>query len=99
MSKIFHIISNNEWGGGEQYVFDLAQRQKADGIEVTIFCKPVPEIVSKCESVARVIPLRLNGVTDIISAYKMAKVVKHEGECVVYVQNYKDGLTVLIARD
>ena len=38
MSKIFHIISNNEWGGGEQYVFDLAQRQKADGISVTIFC-------------------------------------------------------------
>lgn len=99
MSKIFHIISNNEWGGGEQYVFDLAQRQKADGISVTIFCKPVPEIVSKCESVARVIPLRLNGVTDIISAYKMAKVVKHEGQCVIHAHNFKDAFTACYARE
>ena len=38
--KIFHTISNKEWGGGEQTVFDLSRRQLADGIEVEIFCPP-----------------------------------------------------------
>jgi len=97
--KIFHIISNNEWGGGEQYVFDLAQRQRADGIEVTIFCKPVAEIVGKCEGVARVVPLRLNGVTDLVSAYRMARVVRHEGRCVIHAHNFKDAFTACYARE
>ena len=47
MSTIFHIVSNKEWGGGEQYVFDLAQRQKADNITVKVFCKPIADIVAK----------------------------------------------------
>ena len=45
--KIFHIVSNKEWGGGEQYVYDLSQRQMADGINVTIFCKPVQALMQK----------------------------------------------------
>ena len=32
MKKVFHIVSNKEWGGGEQYVYDLAQRQMADAV-------------------------------------------------------------------
>ena len=45
--KIFHIVSNKEWGGGEQYVYDLSQRQRTEGIDVTIFCKPVEAIMQK----------------------------------------------------
>lgn len=98
MNKIFHIISNNEWGGGEQYVFDLAQRQIEDGIKVRVFCKPVPEIVSKFEKIADTITLRLNGVVDFMSAYKMAKVVKNEGPCAIHAHNFKDAFTACYAR-
>lgn len=98
MSKIFHIVSNNEWGGGEQYVFDLAQRQKQDGISVTIFCKPIQEIKRKFEELTETIPLSLNGVLDISSAIKMAKIVKEEGQCVIHAHNFKDAFTACYAR-
>ena len=81
MSTIFHIVSNKEWGGGEQYVFDLAQRQKADNITVKVFCKPIADIVAKYKTIAdQVFPARLNGVTDFQSAFAMAKVVRHAGK-------------------
>ena len=47
--KIIHIVSNKEWGGGEQYVYDLCQRQRADGINVSVCCKPADAIRSKYE--------------------------------------------------
>ena len=60
--KVFHIVSNKEWGGGEQYVYDLCQRQRADGIDVVIFSKPVDSIVSKYEEAGlKVYPLPLGG--------------------------------------
>ena len=40
--KVFHLVSNKEWGGGEQYVYDLCQRQMADGLSVSVFCRPGP---------------------------------------------------------
>lgn len=98
MSKIFHIVSNKEWGGGEQYVYDLAQRQKADGISVTVFCKPIPEIISKFEGLTKTHALRLNGVLDFTSAYKMAKLVKHAGRCIIHAHNFKDAFTACYAR-
>lgn len=99
MSKIFHIVSNNEWGGGEQYVFDLAQRQKQDGISVTIFCKPIEEIKSKFDTLTETVTLRLNGVLDLSSAIKMAKIVKNEGRCVIHAHNFKDAFTACYARE
>lgn len=99
MSTIFHIVSNKEWGGGEQYVFDLAQRQKADYITVNVFCKPIADIVAKYKTIAdQVFPARLNGVTDFQSAFAMAKVVRHAGKCVIHAHNFKDAFTACYAR-
>ena len=72
--KIFHIVSNKEWGGGEQYVYDLSLRQRADDIDITIFCKPVEDIIRKyTEAGLQVIPLALGGALDLKSAWQMAK--------------------------
>lgn len=99
MSKIFHIVSNKEWGGGEQYVFDLAQRQKMDGIEVAVFCKPIADIIGKFETMAdRTYSLPLNGVVDLKSAFCMAKIIKKEGRCVIHAHNFKDAFTACYAR-
>ena len=99
MSTIFHIVSNKAWGGGEQYVLDLAQRQKADGIHVNVVCKPIAEIMGKYEAVAdHVYPARLNGVTDMGSARALAKVVAKAGRCVIHAHNFKDAFTACYAR-
>lgn len=95
--KIFHIVSNKEWGGGEQYVFDLSQRQMADGIDVTIFCKPVEAIMQKYQEAGmKVIPLALGGALDVMSAWKMAKEIENHSN--IHAHNFKDAFTACYAR-
>ena len=97
--KVFHIVSNKEWGGGEQYVYDLCQRQRADGIDVVIFSKPVDSIVSKYEEAGlKVYPLPLGGALDLRSAWRMASVVKGAGVCRIHAHNFKDAFTACYAR-
>lgn len=95
--KIFHIVSNKEWGGGEQYVYDLSQRQRTEGIDVTIFCKPVEAIMQKYQDAGmKVIPLALGGVLDIRSAWKMAKVIENHSK--IHAHNFKDAFTACYAK-
>lgn len=99
MTKIFHIVSNKEWGGGEQYVYDLAQRQRADGIDVNIFCKPIDSISSKyAKAGMEVMTLPLGGALDLKSAWHMARTISKAGPCVVHAHNYKDAFTACYAR-
>lgn len=97
--KVFHIVSNKEWGGGEQYVYDLSQHQQVDGIDVAIFCKPVEAIVEKYTDAGRkVLPLALGGALDVKSAWQMAKVINHAGPCTIHAHNFKDAFTACYAR-
>ena len=99
MKKVFHIVSNKEWGGGEQYVFDLSQRQRLDGIEVSVFCKPVDGIVRKYrEAGLQVYPLTLGGAMDAASAWRMAAVINQAGACTIHAHNFKDAFTACYAR-
>ena len=104
--KIFHIVSNKEWGGGEQYVYDLSQRQMADGIDVTIFCKPVEAIMQKYQEAGmKVEPLALGGALDVKSAWQMARIIKNLGiresenqSVILHAHNFKDAFTACYAR-
>ena len=104
--KIFHIVSNKEWGGGEQYVYDLSQRQRADGIDVGIFCKPVETIVQKyAETGMDVLPLALGGALDLKSAWQMARVIRNlrireseDQSVILHAHNFKDAFTACYAR-
>ena len=97
--KIFHIVSNKEWGGGEQYVYDLSLRQRADGIDITIFCKPVEDIIRKyTEAGLQVLPLALGGALDVKSAWQMASIINKGGACTIHAHNFKDAFTACYAR-
>lgn len=99
MKRIFHIVSNKEWGGGEQYVYDLSQRQMADGMDVELFCKPVDNIISRFQQLTgRIHTLRLNGVADVASAWRMAKIIGEAGSCTIHAHNFKDAFTAAYAR-
>ena len=101
--KIFHIVSNKEWGGGEQYVYDLSQHQQKDGIDVTIFCKPVETIILKYQEAGmKVVPLALGGALDLKSAWQMAKVIRSQESgdrsLILHAHNFKDAFTACYAR-
>jgi glycosyltransferase involved in cell wall biosynthesis len=96
---IFHIVSNKEWGGGEQYVYDLCRRQQADGIKVSVFCKPVEDICAKFrEAGISVQTLTLGGVADFRSGWRMADAINGVGPCTIHAHNFKDAFTACYAR-
>lgn len=97
--KVFHIVSNKEWGGGEQYVYDLAQRQLADGYGVELFCRPVEAVIAKFRELGiPVHALPLKGTLDLKSALKMASHLKGMARCLVHAHNFKDAFTAAYAR-
>ena len=97
--KIFHIISNKVWGGGEQTVLDLAQRQLEDGIEVELFCRPKPDIVERFRSLGVPIhTLPLGGALDVKSAWQMSRILKRQTDCIVHAHNFKEAFTAAYAR-
>ena len=99
MKKVFHIVSNKEWGGGEQYVLDLCQRQMADGINVRIFCKPIKDIIHKYEEAdIKVKSLNLGGMMDFRSAWGLAAAIKQEDVDVIHAHNFKDAFIACYAR-
>ena len=99
MTKIFHIVSNKAWGGGEQYVYDLGSRQMADGHHVELFCRPVEAVTEKFQQLHVTIhPLRLKGALDLQSAWRMSRVLNTAGPCTVHAHNFKDAFTACYAR-
>ena len=97
---VIHIVSNKAWGGGEQYVHDLARRQLADGYRVLAVCRPVEAVVSRFRALgvlACTLPLR--GMADLQSACRLASMLrKIQGFCLVHVHNFKDAFTAAYAR-
>lgn len=97
---VIHIVSNKAWGGGEQYVHDLARRQLADGYRVLAVCRPVEAVVSRFRALgvlAGTLPLR--GMADLQSACRLASMLrKIQGFCLVHVHNFKDAFTAAYAR-
>ncbi|MBQ7472194.1 MAG: glycosyltransferase family 4 protein [Prevotella sp.] len=99
MRKIIHIVSNNAWGGGEQYVFDLASRQLADGRNVEICCRPSEAVISTYQKLGiPVHPLPLRGVLDLKSACSLSRIVNEAGPCLIHAHNFKDAFTASYAR-
>ena len=97
--KIFHVISNKVWGGGEQTVLDLSRRQLADNIEVELFCLPSESVCSRFRELKVPIHfLPLKGVLDLRSAWKMAQIIKHEPQCAIHAHNFKEAFTAAYAR-
>lgn len=96
---IYHLISNKVWGGGEQTVLDLSRRQLADGIEVELFCIPKPDIAERFHELnVPIHSLALGGALDVVSAVKMARILKTSKACAIHAHNFKEAFTAAYAR-
>ncbi len=96
---IIHLVSNREWGGGEQYVYDLCSRLKADGYRITMFTRQVEAVTARMAELG--VPMHtmpLGGAFDAVSALRLARFLRGAGECVVCAHNFKDAFTAVYAR-
>ena len=90
---IIHLVSNREWGGGEQYVYNLCQHFAADNYNVTIFCRPVKQVMERFALLNIAMhKLPLKGMFDLYSAVRLSSFLKNK-ECVIHVHNFKDAFT------
>lgn len=96
--NIFHIVSDKDWGGAEQYVFDLASELRADNRYIEIVSRNrrlILDRMRKLEVPISILPLK--GMTDIESALRFARLIK-KGKNIVHVHNVKDAATAMLAR-
>ena len=87
--NIYHLVSNKVWGGGEQYVLDLACRQRDAGHYVEIVCRNEPEVIAPFR--AKEFPistLPLKGLTDLDSGVRLARMVKKRRNTVITLSSW-----------
>lgn len=90
---VIQLISNNVWGGGERYVFDLSERLKADDIEVRLVTRGC-EVVDKKLSETR-LPIShapLGGIFDRKSRRSILKAVDgidKEERIIIHAHDFK----------
>ena len=97
--KIFHLISNKAWGGGEQTILDLSNRQLADGIKIELCCVPSEAVSRRFQALhVPIHTLPLRGVLDLRSAWALANIIKHEPACAIHAHNFKEAFTAAYAR-
>ena len=97
--NIIHLVSNKVWGGGEQYVLDLSLESVADGNSVTIVSRDIPAVAGRYKDAGLpVITMPLKGAIDIVSPWRLARLLRKEQQAIVHVHNFKDATVAIRAR-
>ena len=97
--RIIHLVSNKVWGGGEQYVLDLATEFASRGNDVTIVSRNINAVTHRfTDAGLPVTTMALKGDIDLISPIKLARLIGKEQPVVLHVHNFKDATTALRAR-
>lgn len=96
--KIFHILSNRTWGGGEVYALTLAKEQRQKGHQVEIICANRPHIINRFkEEGFKVHKLQLHGHINLLAPLKFANILRKSAEpTVVHVHRIPD--TIFVTR-
>ena len=74
--NVFHIVSDKEWAGAEQYVYDLASELRSHGAYIEIVTRNRRQILNRFRELEVPISiLPLKGLTDIESALRFARLI------------------------
>ena len=99
MINVFHIVSGKNWGGAEQYAYDLVSRLRHDDrFYVEVVCKKnktVLEQFRKLEVPVSILPLK--GMTDLDSPMRFARQLR-KGHNIVHVHTFHDAFLAVWAR-
>lgn len=96
---ILHIFASASWGGGEQFVYDLAQRLVSEGRRVVFIARPGGETAARAAIPG--VPLHtlpLKGIADLLSVLRLARIAARCRPAVIHVHHFKDAFTAVGAK-
>ncbi|MGM9803715.1 MAG: glycosyltransferase family 4 protein [Muribaculaceae bacterium] len=99
MLNIYQIVSDKQWGGPEQYAFDLTaqMREDPDNFYMEIVTQNRPKIIKhfrRLEIPISTLPLK--SLSDLDSPIRLARQIKR-GRNILHVHNMKDAATAVLA--
>lgn len=97
--KVLHIVCAKVWGGGEQYVFDLATSLKKQNIDsiIAVDTKNIT-LQDKFKSVGKVIPTTLYKLNGLMAFSHLKKVIQEEGIDIINVHSGKMALLSILLK-
>ncbi len=95
---IIHIFASPTWGGGEQYVCDLAKEQVAHGHKVAFFSRRSALLREKVTGIGCFNELPFKGVYDLYSAVKLASYLKKNDTDIIHIHRFTDMCTTVLAK-
>jgi len=95
---IIHIFASATWGGGEQYVYDLAERQLTYGCRVILISAPSKSIRQKVNDLScPYYTLKNRGHFNLFSILRVRRIILREGISIVHVHQFKDAFIAVFA--
>ena len=94
---ILHIFASPTWGGGEQYVYDLAKKQSASGYRVSLISAPSKIIRKKVEHSENPYYVLKNKGYNLFSILFVRRVILREKITFVHVHQFKDAFIAVLA--
>ncbi|MGI6718857.1 MAG: glycosyltransferase family 4 protein [Bacteroidales bacterium] len=97
--NILQIFASSEWGGGEQYVYNITKKLLSENNNVICVSRESAIISNKLSSlnVTHYI-LNLNGIYDIKSAYQLKDIIVRHNIEIIHIHNFKTSFTAIYAK-
>lgn len=97
--NILQVFASNSWGGGELFVYDLTKRLIEDKNNIVCVSKKSPIIEDKLKEInVDYYTLKMNGVLDFISAFKLKKIILKHNIDIIHVHNFKSAFTAVYVK-
>lgn len=100
MINVFHIVKGKQWGGAEQYAYDLLSRLKSldRDFYAEAVCRKHQHSVKRFRGLdlpVSILPLK--GKTDFDSPVRLARMLRR-GQNIVHVHSFADAMTAVMSK-
>ena len=96
---IMQIFASANWGGGEQFVYDLTRRLLEEGRPVVAVCRPggaVEQRIAGLDIPSHAVSMK--HFTDVVAIVRLARLIRRYEPSVIHVHQFKDAFIAVLAR-
>ncbi|MGL5683180.1 MAG: glycosyltransferase family 4 protein [Marinifilaceae bacterium] len=98
MERILHIVPNKFWGGGQQYIFEMAKYMaEQKNMRLYFVGRPIQVFLDRFGGLGNYHSIKLRSIFSIGSILKLRQYIKENNIEVVHVHKFKDAMLAAIA--